>query len=77
MTLQPAMIPGVEKVFVCTDMTINPLRRPPSNASCQLLTGTSSIDHLEQNAAALEDPHLPEPDNARLEELFGRVAEYA
>ena len=42
-----------------------------------VLTGTSSIDHLEQNAAALEDPHLPGPDSARLEELFGRVAEYA
>ena len=31
-------------VFVCTDMTINPLRLPPHDASCQLLTGTSSID---------------------------------
>ena len=42
-----------------------------------VLTGTSSIDHLEQNAAALENPRLPESDSARLTELFGRVAEYA
>jgi len=43
-TLQPAMVPGVEMVFVCANMTINPLRLPPHNPSYQLLTGASSID---------------------------------
>lgn len=46
-------------------------------AIATVLTGTASIDHLEANAAAIEEPRLPEPDNARLRELFGHIAEYA
>ena len=42
-----------------------------------VLTGTSSIDHLEDNAAAVESPSLPESDSRRLKELFGRIGEYA
>ena len=41
-----------------------------------MLTGTSSIEHLEQNAAALEKPNLPAADKRRLVELFEGVAEY-
>ena len=41
-----------------------------------VLTGTSSIEHLEQNAAALEKPNLPAADKRRLVELFEGVAEY-
>ena len=46
-------------------------------AIATVLTGTASIDHLGANAAALEEPHLLEPDNARLRKLFGHIAEYA
>ena len=48
---------------------------PPAIST--VLTGTSSIDHLEQNVAALENPDLPESDSRRLKELFGKVAQYA
>ena len=40
-----------------------------------VLTGTSNIEHLDKNAAALEKPFLPESDWQRLVELFGNVAE--
>ena len=41
-----------------------------------VLTGTSSISHLEDNISALERPFLPESDKARLRKLFGRIAVY-
>ena len=46
-------------------------------AIATVLTGTASIAHLEANAAALDEPSLPEEDNARLRQLFGHIAEYA
>jgi aryl-alcohol dehydrogenase-like predicted oxidoreductase len=42
-----------------------------------VLTGTSNVEHLEENVAALAGPFLPGPDRQRLIELFGGVAEYA
>lgn len=42
-----------------------------------VITGTSSMAHLEANIASLEEPRLPEGDSARLKSLFGDVAEYA
>ena len=42
-----------------------------------VITGTSSMTHLETNIAALEEPRLPEEDRARLKSLFGDIAEYA
>ena len=42
-----------------------------------VITGTSSIAHLEANIAALEEPRLPVGDAARLKYLFGDIAEYA
>ena len=42
-----------------------------------VITGTSSMTHLETNIAALEEPRLPEEDSARLKTLFGDIAEYA
>ncbi len=40
-----------------------------------VLTGTSSIDHLEANAKALEKPALPAEDQERLVRLLGDSAE--
>lgn len=42
-----------------------------------VITGTSSLAHLEANIAALERPHLPPEDAARVKRLFGNIAEYA
>ena len=42
-----------------------------------VITGTSGMEHLEANIAALEEPRLPEKDSARLKSLFGDIAEYA
>ena len=43
-----------------------------------VITGTSSVSHLEANIAALEGPRLSgEKDGARLKGLFGHIAEYA
>ena len=42
-----------------------------------VLTGTASIEHLEENAAALDRPSLPASDKRRLMDLFGHIAEYA
>ena len=42
-----------------------------------VITGTSSMEHLEANVAALEEPRLPEKDMARLKGLFGDITEYA
>jgi aryl-alcohol dehydrogenase-like predicted oxidoreductase len=39
-----------------------------------VITGTSSIEHLEQNAAALQNPVLSEPDHHRLVEIFAKSA---
>ena len=39
-----------------------------------VLTGTSNVDHLEANLAALEKPFLPEADKQRLMEVFRDVA---
>lgn len=46
-------------------------------AISSVITGTSSLEHLDSNIAALEKPHLPEGDSARLKCLFGDIAEYA
>ena len=46
-------------------------------AIATVLSGTSSIEHLERNVAALEKPYLAEPDTSRLVSLFGEIAEYA
>ena len=40
-----------------------------------VLTGTSSIEHLDDNLAAMETPRLPAADSERLAELFGALAE--
>ena len=42
-----------------------------------VITGTSSMEHLEANIAALEKPRLPKEDSARLKSLFSDIAEYA
>ena len=46
-------------------------------AISSVITGTSSLEHLDSNIAALEEPRLPEEDSARLKCLFGDIAEYA
>ena len=46
-------------------------------AVTSVITGTSSMQHLEANITALEKPRLPEEDSARLKCLFGDIAEYA
>lgn len=46
-------------------------------AISSVITGTSTIPHLEANIAALERPHLPPEDAARIRRLFGDIAEYA
>ena len=40
-----------------------------------VITGTSSIEHLEANAMSLEKPALPRDNNERLVRLFGDSAE--
>ncbi len=42
-----------------------------------VLTGTTNIRHLEENARALEHPILDRADSRRLSGLFGRIVEYA
>ena len=42
-----------------------------------VITGTSSMEHLNANIAALEKPRLPDEDTTRLKMLFGDIAEYA
>ena len=42
-----------------------------------VITGTSSMAHLDANIAALEEPRLSAEDTARLKGLFGDIAEYA
>ena len=42
-----------------------------------VLTGTTSIAHLEANVAGMRSPSLPEQDRARLQKLFGHIAEWA
>lgn len=39
-----------------------------------VISGTSNIEHLYQNAAALEVPQLPARDNERLTKIFGDSA---
>ena len=46
-------------------------------AVASVITGTSSMQHLEANIAALEKPRLPDEDSVRLKCLFGDIAEYA
>lgn len=41
-----------------------------------VLTGTSSIAHLEANIRAMENPTLAVNDKRRLQELFGEIAIY-
>ena len=40
-----------------------------------VITGTSSIEHLEANARSLEKPALPPDNHERLVRLFGDSAE--
>ncbi len=42
-----------------------------------VLTGTANLAHLEQNAASIEGPPLPQSDKVRLMEVLGDIAEYA
>ncbi len=42
-----------------------------------VLTGTANIEHLDSNAAALDEPRLPDADGRRVVELFSHIAEYA
>ena len=42
-----------------------------------VLTGTSNIDHLKQNARALERPGLDAANSQRLVDLFSHIVEYA
>jgi L-galactose dehydrogenase len=39
------------------------------------LFGTGDVGHLRANIAALEKPPLPQADRAKLEKLFGHLAE--
>jgi predicted aldo/keto reductase-like oxidoreductase len=41
-----------------------------------VLTGTSSIAHLEANLRAMENPTLAKNDKRRLQELLGEIAIY-
>ncbi len=45
-------------------------------AIATVITGTSNMAHLEENAAALERPYLPPEDTRRVRELFGDIVEY-
>ena len=38
-----------------------------------VLTGTGSVEHLEQNVKSLEGPALPSQQSERLAQLFGEV----
>ena len=42
-----------------------------------VLTGTSSIEHLNANARCLETPKLVSAHSSRLKALFGGIVEYA
>ncbi|MDP6453258.1 MAG: aldo/keto reductase [SAR202 cluster bacterium] len=42
-----------------------------------VISGTSSIEHMERNISAMERPYLPQEARFRLERLFGHIAEYA
>lgn len=46
-------------------------------AIATVITGTSNLDHLEENATALRKPYLPANDTRRIKELFGNIVEYA
>ena len=46
-------------------------------AIATVLTGTSNLDHLEQNARALERPCIDAADSQRLIDLFSHIVEYA
>ena len=46
-------------------------------AIATVVTGTATIVHLEQNAAALERPVLPAVGKDRVIDLFGDIGEYA
>ncbi|MCY3544332.1 MAG: aldo/keto reductase [Chloroflexi bacterium] len=46
-------------------------------AIASVITGTSSMAHLDANIAALQEPRLPKEDSTRLKTLFGDIAEYA
>ena len=48
----------------------------PSEVS-SVLTGTATIAHLEDNAAALTSQPLPRKHSEKLRALFGRIVEYA
>ena len=41
-----------------------------------VLTGTSSLTHMEDNLRAMDEHTLAEDDKHRLQELFGKIAIY-
>ncbi|MDP7578399.1 MAG: aldo/keto reductase [SAR202 cluster bacterium] len=46
-------------------------------AIATIITGTSNITHLRENAANLQTPTLPQADSDRIKKLFGEIVEYA
>ena len=46
-------------------------------AISSVITGTSSVAHLESNVRAMRRPYLRDSDRRRLEKIFGGIAEYA
>ncbi len=46
-------------------------------AISSVITGTSSIEHMESNVRAMERPYLRQADRVRLERIFSHIAEYA
>jgi aryl-alcohol dehydrogenase-like predicted oxidoreductase len=40
-----------------------------------VLFGTGNVEHLRTNVAAINMPPLPEADRAKIEKLFGHLAE--
>ena len=45
-------------------------------AVATVVTGTSNISHLQENAVALEKPYLPAEDTKLVKKLFGQINEY-
>jgi len=46
-------------------------------AIATIITGTSNITHLRENAANLQTPTLPRADSQSIKNLFGEISEYA
>ena len=50
-----------------------PVRRATSPAVTSSLTGTGSVEHLEENVRSINAPPLPSADLDRLRTLFGHL----